>query len=105
MKITVIGKTQREYTNEKTGVITTYVNIYGTQDFNDYERKNGCVGRKSVTVNTTAATAGVNGIGIGDDVNVIYEPSGFKDKNGKDQFRISEILVVAKAADKAKAVK
>ena len=99
MQIEVIGLSRRESTNKNTGAITVYTNIYGYQDFSDYEKKNGAQGFKCVTVNTSQNTSHVN---VGDRINANYEPTGFTDKNGSPQFRISSIDVVVKAADKKK---
>lgn len=85
MVIGVLGIQRRESNGR------VYSNIYGYTDFSDYEKEHGAQGHKSIVVNTAASTTHVQ---VGDTVSVAYEPTGFTDKNGSPQFRVSTVDVL-----------
>ena len=85
MKVGVIGVTRRESNGR------VYSNIFGYTEFSDYEKEHGAQGHKGITINTAAPTGHVQ---VGDMISVSYEPTGFMDKNGSPQFRVSAVDVL-----------
>lgn len=92
MKMFVFGITRKESINQNTGGGTVYSNLFGYGNFSQYEIEHGAQGNKGMSINTSLDTTGIQ---IGDTISVSYEPTGFKDKNGSPQFRISELEVIS----------
>lgn len=85
MTVGVMGISRRESNGR------VYSNIYGYTEFSDYEKEHGAQGHKGITINTGASTTHVQ---VGDMISVSYEPTGFMDKNGSPQFRVSAVDVL-----------
>ena len=90
MKVKLIGIMRRE-TTTKTGQPVTYSTLHFSKAFDEYSKQNSvCLGLTAGSVQTTLDTSFFKD---GDEVNIEYEPTGFKDRNGSEQFRIADIYL------------
>lgn len=94
MKVQILGKITRPYTNKTTGEVTNFTNLFYQTNFLENELKAGAVGYKVDKVNTSLDCSK---IGIGDVVNFDYGPTGYKNPDGSDQIRLQAIDVLEKA--------
>ncbi|MBP3422119.1 MAG: hypothetical protein J6K37_07615 [Lachnospiraceae bacterium] len=93
MKVQILGKHTRPYTNTNTGEITHYTDLYYQRNFLENEVKAGAIGYKTDKINTSLDCSK---IGVGDLVNFDYGPTGYKNKDGSDQIRLQSIDIIEK---------
>lgn len=93
MKVQILGKITRPYTNKNTGEVTQFTNLFYQTNFLENEVKAGAVGCKVDKVNTSLDCSKIS---IGDVVNFDYGPTGYKNADGSDQIRLQAIDIVEK---------